>query len=146
MSTDTIPIRLSLAERHVLTHLLRNFIDSRAWELIRAGSASQVQEGAERARLYAQIHSLAEEQDGSLPVADLDAQRAELALWASETDVCVGEHDEGIAEDSEDKSKNGQERRDAIERERERICIEYAHAGVCGRIVGQIDAARELVA
>ena len=144
MSTDTIRIDLNQAERHTLIHLLDHYIRHRAWEAIKtAHGSTQVHEGAEQARLLAQLHGLTED-DASLPVADLDAHRANLILWAMETESTVDEHEESLVEADESRGDR-QEIGKTIDNERELIVVNYAHRCVCEKIVSQIDAARALV-
>jgi hypothetical protein len=157
-TTDTIPIELNQAERHTLIHLLNHYVRQRAWETIRAARrASDIYEGAEAARLLAELHGLTED-DGSLPVADLDAHRANLVLWAEETEATVDEHEESLVKADEGRSTfrtpsgkvivgggDHREIEETIDHERELIVIDYAHRSVCEKIVSQIDAARELV-
>jgi hypothetical protein len=146
MTTDTIPIELDQAERHTLLHLLDHYIRRRAWETIQlARGAQQIHEGAEKARLLAQLHGLTED-DATLPVADLDAQRANLVSWAMETETTVDEQEASLVEADEDKERGLQERRKAIDHERGLILEDYAHRCVCEKIISQIDAAREPVA
>jgi hypothetical protein len=150
MTTDTIPIELNQAERHTLVHLLDHFIRQRSWEVIKCAYYSpQIYEGAEQARLLAQLHSLTED-GASLPVADLDAHRANLVSWALEAETTVDEHEATVVEADEDRRELGlggdhREVNETIDHERLLILQDYAHACVCEKIVGQIDAAREPV-
>lgn len=144
-TTDTIAIELDKAERQTLAHLLDHFVRSRSWEAIQlAHRASEIARGAEQGRLLAQLYGLTED-DGLLAVADLDAQRANLILWAMETESSVAEHEATICDVDEGPGDREQINK-TIDGERALIVEDYAHRCVCERIVGQIDAAREAVA
>ncbi|HEY2536251.1 MAG TPA: hypothetical protein VGI24_04630 [Solirubrobacteraceae bacterium] len=146
MSTsDTIPIELSIAERHTLTHLLTNYIHTRIWEAVRhAHSSDEMQEAAERVRRFAQLQNAAWE--GSLLRVDLDAHRTDLYIWMMETESTTEEHSARISEVDDQQHLSRQERDEAIANCRALIVIDHAHKTVCERIIAQIDAAREAVA
>ena len=139
MTEDTILIRLSLAERHTLSDLLTTYICTRVADSIEcAPSSADIAEAAEQGRRLALIQALVEEDEARLPAVDADAVRADLVLWALETDETVEGHDALIAEpDSTVMDARAL---------RERSAVDYAHQCVCQRIVGQIDKARQAVA
>lgn len=63
-----------------------------------------------------------------------------------ETEETVEESEREIAEAQEARDdKTPREIDETVKAWRERIAVDYAHATVCGRIVDQIDAAREEV-
>jgi hypothetical protein len=136
MSTDTIPITLTLAERHTLHDLLDSFMQDLAGEDVRTAHYSLDLEAASaRLRRLAAIRSLAEGA-GELPVADLELLHNELATRGAETESTVEEHDATVADANPGAWK-------MIAEERQLSAIDYAHQCVCERIVVQINAARE---
>jgi hypothetical protein len=144
-TTDTIPIDLTLAERHTLTDLLTSYIQEKALEAVQMAQYSiDLVEAADKTRRLAYLKALAEG-DGSLLVDELDALRADLMLWALETEDTVNEHEEQIPEIDDETPRPLLERREAIADLRKTSAVDYAHKCVCEKIVSQIDAARELV-
>jgi hypothetical protein len=148
MSTDTIHVELSLAERHILTDLLRTFIHERVADAIKmAKNPVEMERGAEQARRLAQLETLVWEGEPTLPREDLDALRADLIEWAMETEETTREHDEMLADyDARCRPEGEPERKEGMGNLRQTIALDYAHKCVCEKIVSQIDAARELVA
>ena len=146
MSSDTIPIGLTLAERHTLHDLVTSFIHERAFEAVQyARHSSDLEQAANRTRRLAYLVALAEDDAKCLPVAELDELRADLILWASETDDTVEDPDKQIPEAESDPELSYQERIEAVRRLRSRSAVDYAHECVCERIVVQINKAREAV-
>jgi hypothetical protein len=84
MSTDSVAIELTLAERHTLTDLLTGYIQQRASEDAEFAQTSlDLKRAAERTRRLALLKALAEAPDEEpLPIADLDALRSDLVLSA----------------------------------------------------------------
>jgi hypothetical protein len=80
MSTDSVAIELTLAERHTLTDLLTGYIQQRASEDAEFAQTSlDLKRAAERTRRLALLKALAEAPDEEpLPIADLDALRSDL--------------------------------------------------------------------
>jgi hypothetical protein len=145
MTTDTIPIELSTAERHTLADLLTSFIHQRVEEAVKfAENSLELERAAERTRRLALLRALTEGGDEmGLPRDDLDAIRGDLLLWAMETEDTTDEHAQVIVEIGERQEGSPEDRAESIANLRERSAVDYAHKLVCERIVGQIDAARE---
>jgi hypothetical protein len=144
MSTDTIPISLSMAERHTLADLLTRFIHERVEEAVKfAGSSLELERAAERTRRLALLKALAEGGDEmELPRADLDAIRGDLLTWEMETEATVEEHQQIIYETGDRQEGSAKEREERIVRVLTTSAIDYAHKCVCEAILYQIDAAR----
>lgn len=143
--SNTVPIELSLAERHVLTHLLETSIRKRVEEAVTyARYSTDLEEAGARVRRLAQLQALAWN-DGSLPRDDLDAHRGDLETWALETEATTEENDAAVAEAEDEPGLSTEQRRERVENPRGFVLIDYAHRCVCERIVAQIDAAREAV-
>jgi hypothetical protein len=142
---DSISIELTMAERHTLNDLLTDYIRERVFEAVKfARTSIDFEEAAKRTKRLALLQGLAED-DGSLPVDDLDAIRDDLILSAMETEETVDEHDAIIAE-MHTRPGTEQDHRESIAELRRNSAVDYAHKTVCERIVKQIDAAREQVA
>jgi len=137
---ETIPVALSAAERNVLQHLLENFIHERVWEAVRGARGTvQLEEAAERVRRLAQLWELTGYDDATMPTADAAAHRADLIVWAMETESTTEELIGAIA-DADDSSRSPEDRDSAIANARQTIVTDYAHKSVCERIIVQIDA------
>jgi hypothetical protein len=144
MSTDpeTIPIELDFAERQVLQHLLDRFIHSRVWEAVRyARGMTQLDEAAEQVRRLARLQEITGFEDATIPASDAVALRADLVLWAMETETTIEEAGDAIVEADDAGGRPREERDRAMENTRETMVIDYAHKAVCERIILQIDAA-----
>jgi hypothetical protein len=146
-TTDTIPISLSMAERHTLADLLTRCIHERVEEAIRfAGTSLELERAAERTRRLALVKALAEGGDEmELPRTDLDAIRGDLLMWAMETEATVEEHDQLIYETGDRREGSAEEREERIARLRTSSAVDYAHKCVCEAILYQLDVARERV-
>jgi hypothetical protein len=136
MSTDTVPITLTLAERHTLSDLVASFLHDRGWEGARAARYSiDIEAAAAKLRRVAAIKALAEG-DHDLPAdVDVAALRSELVAWAQETARTVEEHDAHIAEMPPGVTEG-------IAELWQQSAVDYAHQCVCERIIARIDAAR----
>ena len=144
MTTDTIAIELTLAERHTLTDLLTSFIHERAYEAVQfAEHSTDLEKAADKTRRLAHLQALAEG-DGRLPVDELDELRADLMAWMLETEDTTDEHETLIPE-VDGERRPLEERRKSIAQLRRTSAIDYAHKCVCDCIIRQIDAAREAV-
>jgi hypothetical protein len=145
MTTDTIRVELTLAERHTLTDLLTSYIHERIFEDVQFARYSiDLERAAARTLRLAHLKALAEGEEMTLPAAELDELRNDLMEWALETEGTVDEHDAIIAE-MDGRPGSAEEHRESIASLRETSAVDYAHKCVCERIIGQIDAARELV-
>ena len=142
---ETIAIELTLAERHTFHDLLANYIKERVDDGIKFARYSiDPEKAAARSTRLARLKGLAEG-NGSLPRAELDALRAELAEWVAETEAIVDEHDELIVKADQDEELSPEQRLESIDQLRRMSAVDYAHACVCERIVAQVGAAREAV-
>ncbi|HEY4429226.1 MAG TPA: hypothetical protein VGN08_13570 [Solirubrobacteraceae bacterium] len=145
MSTsDTVEIKLSNAERYVLTHLLTRFIAESVYEAVKfAHNSIELERAAERVKRFAQQRDLAWE--GTLPRAELDAHRADLVGWLLEAEQAAEESQTGISKEDEAQERPQDEREGVIHSLEDSIVVDYAHKTVCERIIAQIDEAREPV-
>jgi hypothetical protein len=136
MST-TVPITLTLAERHALGDLIESFLHDRGWEGVRAARYSMdIEAVAAKLRRLAALKALVEGEQQLPPGIDVAALRSELAAWAQETVATVDEHDAQIAETPAGVT-------DGIAELWQQSAVDYAHQCVCERIIARIDAARE---
>jgi hypothetical protein len=100
-TADTIPVALDGRERHVLAHLLSTYIRLRIEEGVTyAKNPAELREGAEGARLLAQLEGLARG-EGTLPREDAEVQRDYLVKWAGECDATTHEHEEWMTDELE---------------------------------------------
>ncbi|HEY4810336.1 MAG TPA: hypothetical protein VIH71_04685 [Solirubrobacteraceae bacterium] len=136
----TVPITLTLAERHTLSDLIEGFLHDRGWEGVRAARYSMdIEAAAAKLLRLAALKALVEGEHHLPPDIDVAALRSELAAWWQERVATVDEHDAQIAETPAGVT-------DGIAELWQQSAVDYAHQRVCERIIGQIDAACGAVA